>query len=344
MIKSTCGLWEKPLPWVAAVILRDVALKWVKIVGVRVLITALAGGVGAARFLSGLVRVIPEKELSVIVNTGDDIELYGLHISPDLDIVSYTLAGLVDEEKGWGIRGDTFRCLEMLRSFGFETWFKLGDMDLATHLYRTGLLKTGLTLSEVTAEISHALGLKVRVLPMTDDRCETWVTTEAGSTHFQEYMVRRGGRDAVLDVRLVGAEAAKAAPGVIDSILENELIIVCPSNPIVSIGTILSLKGVREALRRSKARKIGVSPIVAGAPIRGYADKLMRGLGLEVSAYSVACLYKDFLDVFVVDIVDEEERMRIESLGVDVVMANTIMKTLRDRVELARVVLKEGKR
>jgi LPPG:FO 2-phospho-L-lactate transferase len=196
----------------------------------------------------------------------------------------------------------------------------------------------------VTAEISRALGLKVRVLPMTDDRCETWVTTEVGSTHFQEYMVRRGGRDAVLDVRLVGAEAARAAPGVIDSILGSELIIVCPSNPIVSIGTILSLKGVKEALRQSKARKIGVSPIVAGAPIRGYADKLMRGLGLEVSAYSVACLYKDFLDVFVVDVVDEEERMRIESLGVDVVIANTIMKTLGDRVELARVVVKEGGR
>jgi len=332
----------KSLPWVAKVILGDMPLKRIKIVGVRVLITALAGGVGAARFLSGLVRVVPEKELSVIVNTGDDIELYGLHVSPDLDIVSYTLAGLVDEEKGWGIRGDTFRCLEMLRSLGFETWFNLGDMDLATHLYRTGLLKRGLTLSEVTAEISRALGLKVRVLPMTDDKCETWVITEAGSMHFEEYMVRRGGRDDVLDVKLVGAEAAKAAPGVIDSILQSELIIVCPSNPIVSIGTILSLKRVREALRRSEARKIGVSPIVAGAPVRGYADKLMRGLGLEVSAYSVACLYKDFLDVFVMDVIDEEERLRIERLGVDVVVTNTIMKTLKDRVELAKIVVKEG--
>jgi LPPG:FO 2-phospho-L-lactate transferase len=326
------------------VILRDVSVKRVKIVEVRVLITALAGGVGAARFLSGLVRVIPEKELSVIVNTGDDIELYGLHISPDLDTVSYTLAGMVDEEKGWGIKGDTFRCLEMLRGYGLETWFNLGDEDLATHLYRTSLLKRGLKLSEVTAEISRALGLKIRILPMTDDRCETWVTTEAGSAHFQEYMVRRGGRDAVLDVKLMGAEAAKAAPGVIDSVLESELIIVCPSNPIVSIGTILSVKGVREALRQSKARKIGISPIVAGAPIRGPADKLMRGLGLEVSAYSVACLYKDFLDVFVLDVADEEEKMKIEKLGIEVVTANTIMKTLRDRVELARIVLKEGGR
>jgi len=308
------------------------------------LITALAGGVGAARFLSGLVRVIPEKELSVIVNTGDDIELYGLHVSPDLDIVSYTLAGMVDEEKGWGIRGDTFCCLEMLRSYGFETWFNLGDKDLATHLYRTSLLKRGYKLSVVTAEISRALGLKVRILPMTDDRCETWVTTELGSMHFQEYIVRRGGRDAVLGVKLVGAEAAEAAPGVIDSILGSELVIVCPSNPIVSIGTILSVRGVREALRRSEARKIGISPIVAGAPIRGPADRLMKGLGLEVSAYSVACLYKDFLDVFVLDVADEMAKMKIEKLGIKVVTANTIMKTVRDRVELARIVVKEGGR
>ncbi|MGA3192208.1 MAG: 2-phospho-L-lactate transferase [Candidatus Bathyarchaeia archaeon] len=308
------------------------------------MITALAGGVGAARFLSGLVRVFPEKELSVIVNTGDDIELYGLHVSPDLDIVSYTLAGMVDEEKGWGIKRDTFRCLEMLKSYGFETWFNLGDKDLATHLYRTILLKRGLKLSEVTAEISRALGLKVRILPMTDDKCETWVTTEASSTHFQEYLVKRGGTEAVLDVKLVGAETAKAALGVIDSILGSELVIVCPSNPIVSIGTILSVKGVREALRRSEARKIGISPIVAGAPIRGPADKLMKGLGLEVSAYSVACLYKDFLDVFVLDVADEMEKMKVEKLGIEAVTANTIMKTLRDRVELARVVLKAGER
>lgn len=277
----------------------------------------------------------------MIVNTGDDIELYGLHVSPDIDIVSYTLAGIVDEEKGWGIEGDTFRCLEMLRSFGFETWFNLGDKDLATHLCRTSLLKRGLKLSEVTAEISRALGLKVRVLPMTNDRCETWVTTEAGCAHFQEYLVRRGGREAVLDVKFVGAEAAEAAPGVIDSILESELVIVCPSNPIVSIGTILSVNGVREALRRSEARKIAISPIVASAPIRGPADKLMKGLGLEVSAYSVAYLYKDFLDVFVLDVADKNEKIRVQKLGIEVVTANTIMKTLKDRIELARVVVKE---
>jgi LPPG:FO 2-phospho-L-lactate transferase len=306
------------------------------------LITALAGGVGAAKFLSGLVRVVPEKDLSVIVNTGDDMEFYGLHVSPDLDIVSYTLAGIVDEGKGWGMRGDTFRCLEMLRSYGSEAWFNVGDMDIATHLYRTILLKSGVRLSEVTARICRALGVKATVFPMSDDRCETWVTTESGSMHFQEYMVRRGGKDAVLGVKLMGAEAAEVTPGVIESILASELIIVCPSNPIVSIGTILSVKGLREALRRSKARKVAISPIVAGAPIKGPADKLMRGLGLEVSAYSVACLYKDFLDTFVLDIADEKEKWRVEKLGVEVVSAKTIMKTLEDKIELARVVVKEA--
>jgi LPPG:FO 2-phospho-L-lactate transferase len=309
--------------------------------GRELLITALAGGVGAARFLSGLVRAVPEEELLVIVNTGDDIELYGLHISPDIDIVSYTLAGIVDEEKGWGIKGDTFHCLEMLGSYGCETWFNLGDRDLATHLYRSSLLKGGLSLSEATVEICRVLGLKVRIVPMTDDKFETWVVTKSGSVHFQEYMVRRGAKDAVLDVKLEGAQTAKPAPGVVDSILRSELIIVCPSNPIVSIGTILSVKGVREALRQSEARRIAISPIVAGAPIKGPADKLMKGLGLEVSAYSVARLYRDFLDVFVLDFADEKERMRIEKLGVEVVTANTIMKTLEDKVELARTVVKQ---
>jgi LPPG:FO 2-phospho-L-lactate transferase len=310
-------------------------------VGCEFLITALAGGVGAARFLSGLVRVVPEKDLSVIVNTGDDIELYGLHVSPDLDIVSYTLAGMVDDEKGWGIKGDTFRCLEMLRSYEVEAWFNVGDVDLATHVYRTSLLKRGLRLSEVTNRICRALGMKATIFPMSDDRCETWVTTEAGSMHFQEYMVKRGARDAVLGVKFVGAEAAEAAPGVVESILGSELIIVCPSNPIVSIGTMLSVKGIREALRQSEARKVAISPIVAGAPIKGPADKLMSGLGLEVSAYSVAWLYKDFLDTFVLDVVDEKERRRVEKLGVKVITANTIMKTLEDKVELARIVMKE---
>ncbi|MEM3040660.1 MAG: 2-phospho-L-lactate transferase CofD family protein, partial [Nitrososphaerota archaeon] len=190
------------------------------------MITALAGGVGAAKFLSGLVRLVPEEELTVIVNTGDDINLYGLHISPDIDIITYTLAGVVDEEKGWGIRGDTFNCLEMLRRYGYETWFNLGDRDLATHLHRTSLLEKGFKLSEVTSEICRVLGLRVRILPMTDDRFETWVETDVGAMHFQEYLVKRGARDTVLNVKFVGVETARPAPGVIDSLLHSELVIL----------------------------------------------------------------------------------------------------------------------
>lgn len=307
------------------------------------MITALAGGVGAAKFLSGLIRVIPEEELTIIVNTGDDIELFGLHISPDLDIVAYTLAGIVDEEKGWGIKDDTFHCLEMLRKYGYDTWFNIGDRDLATHIHRTVLLRRGLTLSQVTKEICRGLGLRVNIIPMTDDRVETWIETDAGLMHFQEYLVKRGAKDRVLGVKYMGVENARPAEGVIDAILSSNLIIICPSNPIVSIGTILSIKGVRESLRKSGAHKVAISPIVSGAPLKGPADKLMRGLGLEVSAYSVAYLYKDFLNLFVLDQVDEGEKDRIEGdLGIKVLLTNTIMKTLEDKVRLAKTVLEKS--
>jgi LPPG:FO 2-phospho-L-lactate transferase len=303
-------------------------------------ITALAGGVGAARFLTGLVELIDAKDLSVIVNTGDDIELFGLHISPDLDIVTYTLAGIVDEEKGWGIKGDTFHCLEALRKMGGDAWFNLGDRDLATHMFRTSLLDKGWKLSEVTAKITRALGLDVRVLPMTDDKFETRIITPDGSVHFEEYYVKNGSRDAVLGVDFLGAKTAKPAVGVIESILDAGLVIVCPSNPVVSIGTILAVDGVRDALRRTEAKKVAISPIIAGAPVKGPADKLLRGLGLEVSAFAVAKLYADFLDAFVLDSVDVAEKSRIETLGLEVKVANTLMKSLEDKVELARVVLR----
>lgn len=305
------------------------------------MITALAGGVGAAKFLSGLVRVIPEEELTVIVNTGDDIELYGLHISPDLDIITYTLAGIVDEEKGWGIKDDTFHCLEMLRRYGYKTWFNLGDRDLATHIHRTLLLKRGLKLSQATKEICRSLGVKANIIPMTDDKFETWIETDAGPMHFQEYLVERGARDRVLGVKYVGAEEARPAEGVIEAILNSRLVIICPSNPIVSIGTILSVRGVRESLRSSSAPKVAISPIVGGMPIKGPADKLMRGLGLEVSAYSVAYLYRDFLNLFVLDNIDRDEKDRIERLGIKTILANTIMRTMEDKVNLAKIILKE---
>ena len=303
------------------------------------MITALAGGVGAARFLTGLLKLVNQKDLSVIVNTGDDIELFGLHISPDVDIVTYTLAGIVDEENGWGIKGDTFHCLEALRKFKGETWFNLGDRDLATHIFRTNLLKNGVKLSEVTARVSRLLGLEVTVLPMTDDRFETRVLIEEGLVHFEEYFVKRGGKDEVLGVEFLGADRAKPAAGVLEAIREAEKVIVCPSNPIVSIGTILAVNGVRDALRHSDAKKVAVSPIIAGAPVKGPADKLMHGLGFEVSAFSVAELYSDFLDAFVLDVADSEEKGRIEKLGIEVEVTNTLMKSLEDKVELARTVL-----
>jgi len=303
-------------------------------------ITALAGGVGAARFLQGLVKVVPEKEITVIVNTGDDIELYGLHISPDLDIIMYTLAGIVDEEKGWGIRGDTFHCLNMLQRYGHETWFNLGDKDFATHIYRTHLLRNGLSLSEATKRLCQRLGLKVRILPMTDSKFETKIVTPEGTLHFQEYLVKRRAQDEVKDVVFEGSEKAQPAPEILDSILNADAVIVCPSNPIVSIGTILSLKDIRNALEETEAKIAAISPIVGGSPIKGPADKLMRGLGLEVSAYAVAHLYRDFLDVFVIDRVDHVEKERIQRLGLNVVTTNTIMRSLEDKVQLARVTLR----
>lgn len=302
-------------------------------------ITTLAGGVGAARFLTGLVQIIKQEDLTVIVNTGDDIEWQGLHISPDLDIVTYTLAGIVDDEKGWGIKGDTYHCLETLRKFGQEAWFGVGDKDLATSIFRSSLLKNGRKLSGITSKISHALGIKVNILPMTDDRFETHIATEHGLIHFQEYLVKRGALDEVLGVEFAGVDSAQPTEGVIEAVLSAERIIVCPSNPIVSIGTILSVKGIKEALRHTQAKKVAVSPIVAGAPIKGPANKLLKGLGLEVSAYSVAKLYADFLDVFVIDVADESEKEKIQALGIEVRVTNTIMRTLADKVSLAKVVL-----
>jgi LPPG:FO 2-phospho-L-lactate transferase len=308
---------------------------------VNCLIAALAGGVGAARFLTGLTRIVKEEDLSVIVNTGDDIELFGLHVSPDIDIVSYTLADIVDEDKGWGIRGDTFQCLEMLKKLGLDIWFGLGDRDLATHIYRTDRLKQGANLSQITNEICRSLGLKVKILPMTNDRFETRVSTSEGTMHFEEYFVKKQAKDDILGVEFVGSATAKPSPGVLDAILDAEVVVVCPSNPVVSIGTILSVDGVKDALKRTSAKVVGVSPIVAGLPIKGPADKMLRCLGLEVSAFGVAKFYSDFLDVFVIDTKDIVEKNRIEQLGVNVKVTNTVMKSLEDKVALAKVVLED---
>ena len=303
------------------------------------MIAALAGGVGAARFLSGVTRLVREEDLSVIVNTGDDIELFGLHISPDIDIVMYTLAGIVDEAKGWGIGGDTFRCLSMLQKHGLNTWFGLGDRDLATHLYRTHRLRQGFTLTQVTDEVCDVLRLKIKVLPMTNDKFETRVITKRGSMHFEEYFVREKAKDEIQGIEFVGAATAKPSPGVLDNILNADTVVICPSNPIVSIGTILSVGGIRDALKRTNARVVGISPIVDGLPIKGPADKMLRSSGIEVSAFGVAEFYSDFLDEFVIDVKDSREKNRIEKLGIKVKVTNTVMKCLEDRVALAKVVL-----
>ncbi len=273
------------------------------------------------------------------MNTGDDIELHGLHISPDLDIAAYSLAGIVDEQKGWGINIDTFHCLNALKRFTGSEWFNLGDKDLATHIFRTTLLRQGHTLTEATAEITAALGVKAKILPMTDDKFETRIITRVGTMHFEEYMVKHRAGPEVLGVEYYGVEGAKPARGVLEAIENAEKMIICPSNPVVSIGTILSIKGVKAALKHTKASKVAVSPIIAGSPVKGPADKLMRGLGREVSAFDVAKGYADFLDLFVIDVADASQRDRIEKLGFKVKVANTLMRSLEDKVRLANIVL-----
>ena len=303
-------------------------------------IVALAGGVGAARFLEGLVRVVPPEQVTVIVNTGDDMaDFMGLYISPDLDIVTYTLAGIVDPEKGWGVRGDTFHCLEMLGKLGFDTWFRLGDQDLGTHLARTAMLRQGWPLSKATKAISQALGVRCRIIPMTEHWVPTRIMTDVGLLHFEEYLVRRGAKDQVLDVIYDGVEEAEPAPGVLESIEKADTIIICPSNPVVSIGPILAVQGVRNALREAKAPRVAISPIVGGRPVKGPADKLMAGIGVEVSPLGVAHLYRDFLDILVIDRRDEKHATALEEMGIKPVVTQTLMTSMERKVELARTVL-----
>jgi LPPG:FO 2-phospho-L-lactate transferase len=303
------------------------------------MIAVLAGGVGAARFLQGLVQVIPQERITVIVNTGDDRDFYGLHVSPDLDIVMYTLAGVVDESHGWGIRNDTYNTMQQLAYYGHEDWFMLGDRDLATHIHRTNLLHHGKTLSEVTEDLRNHFGLAMRILPMTDQPVATHIQTPVGLLHFQEYMVKRRCADEVQDVVFVGANESRPAPGVLDALKKAEAILIAPSNPIVSIGSILAVPGMHDALHEASGMVVAVSPIIAGAPIKGPADKLMGGLGIEVSAVGVARFYRDFLDVMVIDKQDEHLLTKIEDLGIPVVATNTIMRDDVAKAMLAQKVL-----
>jgi LPPG:FO 2-phospho-L-lactate transferase len=302
-------------------------------------VVALAGGVGAARFLDGLARVVAPEQLFIIGNTGDDAQIHGLHISPDLDTVTYTLAGLAHPQRGWGIRGDTFRCLETLAQLGAETWFQLGDRDLATHLYRTERLRQGVPLSEVTSEITRALGVRGAVVPMSDDPVRTRICTASGELEFQTYFVKRRARDTVAGVRFAGDSQAAPAPGVMEAIERAEAIIVCPSNPFISVGPILSVPGIREALRQRRERTVAISPIVGGRALKGPAAHMMKSMRMRASAAVVAQLYSDFAGVFVLDRVDHKQADEIETLGVRSVVTNTIMSGLRERKSLARAVL-----
>lgn len=303
-------------------------------------IAVLAGGVGAARFLAGLVRAVPPDTITAIVNTGDDRVFYGVHVSPDLDIVTYTLAGRVDRERGYGLAGDSFAVIEALAALGHETWFRLGDRDLATGLHRTIRQGRGAGLAAVTDEIRRAFRVPVRILPMSEDPCPTYVELDGGRrVHFEEYLARDGAPDEVAGVDLGAARAARPAPGVLDAVRTATRILIAPSNPVVSIGPILAVPGVRDALTASRAPVVAISPIVGGAPVKGPADKLLRGTGAEVSARGVAALYRDFAHGFLLDTRDAAQVPDVETLGLRARAIDTIMRNPDAAAQIARAAL-----
>jgi LPPG:FO 2-phospho-L-lactate transferase len=303
-------------------------------------ITVLAGGVGAARFLRGLTRVTDPRTVTVIGNTGDDEEFFGLHVAPDLDTVLYTLAGRVDPAQGWGIRDDTFACLDALGGLGLPGWFRLGDADLATHLLRTAWLRAGRSLSDVTARLAAVHGVRTRLLPMTDDRVRTFVHTGAGRLPFQAYLVRDRARGRVRRIEIAGVGSARPAPGVLAALRTADAIVIAPSNPLVSVGPILGVRGVRAALARRRARAAAICPLVGGRPVKGPLHRMLRGLGLEVSPRGVARCYRGLIDVFVLDRRDAAWAPRVEALGMRAVVTDTLMRTPARAGRLARVVLR----
>jgi LPPG:FO 2-phospho-L-lactate transferase len=311
-------------------------------------LVALAGGVGAARFLRGLVQVVAPEDVTVVVNTGDDDWFYGLLVCPDLDTVTYTLAGAENPETGWGLEGETFTTLSALERYGasdaLPTWFRLGDRDLATHLYRRQRLRAGAPLSTIGAEIAAAWGVRPRVVPMTDDRVSTRIDVLGadGSVvelRMQEWFVRDRAEPPVVAVRFQGAARAAPAPRVLDALHDAETIIVCPSNPVISIGPIVAVPGVRDALRGRRERVVGVSPIIAGAPVKGPADRLMAPLGMEVSCVGVARAYRDFCSALVIDAGDAARAAEVEAVGVRAAVADTLMRDARVAAALAQHTL-----
>jgi LPPG:FO 2-phospho-L-lactate transferase len=302
-------------------------------------VIALAGGVGAAKLLRGLIKVVNPKDLVIVGNTGDDTEFHGLHVSPDLDIVMYTLAGIVDEKKGWGISKDTYKCLNMMEKLGLETWFKLGDSDLAFQIARSNMLKEGLTLTEVTDSFCQKLGIIARLVPMSDYPVRTKIISSQTVFDFQEYFVKHGTAPVVTDVFYEGADEAILAPIITEALEDLERIIFCPSNPILSIAPILAISDFREQIRRARVPKIGISPIVGGRALKGPADRIMMTMGLEATAYGVARFYQGLMDHFIIDTVDEHQRTLIEDLGFTVTVTDTIMTTLEDSIRLSELVM-----
>jgi LPPG:FO 2-phospho-L-lactate transferase len=305
-------------------------------------VCALAGGVGGAKLAAGLQEALPPGDLTVVVNTADDFDLWALRICPDLDTVMYTLAGISNPETGWGLVGESFEALNMLARYGEDTWFMLGDRDLATHVLRTARLHAGQTLTTITGSLSGSLGVRSVILPMSDDMVSTVLKTPVGLLEFQEYFVRRGQKDEVLGVELRGIEDARPTEAVLGAVAAADAVVFCPSNPVVSVGPILALPGMRDALAASSASKVAVSPIVGGRALKGPADRMLASLGHEVSAAGVAAMYEGLVDAMVVDRVDEGGRAGIESLGMRVLVTDSVMRDAADRTRLAREVVGFG--
>jgi LPPG:FO 2-phospho-L-lactate transferase len=303
------------------------------------MIVVLTGGTGGAKFVDGLRQIVPAKDLTIIVNTGDDLDWWGLYVSPDLDSITYVLAGLLSKERGWGVKGDTFFCLQAMGELAEPIWFHAGDRDLAVHLLRTKLLREGKTLTEITATVAAKMGVHARILPMCDARVETRVDTPIGELSFEEYFVQRWYQDPVNSVRFAGVEKATPAPGVVDAILSATLILLAPSNPITSIGPILAVPGIVEALKQTRAPIAAISPIVGGKSVSGPADILMVAQGLPASIAGVAQAYREFLDVLVVDNADRKAAEALQTPSLRVHCTNTMMGTTDEKLELARRVL-----
>jgi LPPG:FO 2-phospho-L-lactate transferase len=303
------------------------------------MLTILTGGTGGAKLIEGLAAETDPAALTIICNTADDCVFHGLYVSPDLDTVTYTLAGISDSAKGWGIKDERFTVLEQLRRLGEPTWFKLGDKDLATHIMRSRLLHEGLPLARVTGELCDRLGVSAKILPMSDERVETRLHTADGEISFQEYFVKDRWSKPVTSVRFEGVERSRPAPGVIEAIHQASAIVVCPSNPVTSIGPILAVPGIRAALTETKATVVALSPIVGASAISGPAHKLMAAAGSEPSAFGVAQVYAGFVDIFVIATADEQMKSRIENLGIATVLSDIVMSDVAGKRRVAREVL-----